>query len=217
MLLSDAFGVDGTDILGPEWLRHWNLMTTSDKYDIQAVLPPQTTKEQLQAMLKSLLEERFALQTHRQTKTVPAYALTVAKGGPKIQSDTGSPPAVQGDDGFPVASPDHNGPLVRIMAGYIRFKFIHYSMKEFATWTRTQTMRPGIDHSRLSGRYSFYLDVNNELTRTKVEGEPISAVEGRGEGFSAAIERQLGLKLVPDNTEIELLIIDHINRTPKGN
>ena len=36
-------------------------------------------------MMQTLLEDRFQLKVHRETKEVPAYIMTVAKGGPKLQ------------------------------------------------------------------------------------------------------------------------------------
>ena len=73
---------------GPSWVR-------SERFEIQAVLPegaPVYTLNQflngeairLEAMLRTLLAERFTLAVRRETKDVPVYALVVAKGGPKL-------------------------------------------------------------------------------------------------------------------------------------
>ncbi len=35
-------------------------------------------------MMQALLEERFKLRVHREAKEIPAYALVLAKGGPKL-------------------------------------------------------------------------------------------------------------------------------------
>jgi uncharacterized protein (TIGR03435 family) len=68
---------------GPEWMR-------SDQWDVEAVIPagsPGYTLQQLrkgeapklQAMLRTLLEDRFRMVVRREMKEVPAYALVLGK------------------------------------------------------------------------------------------------------------------------------------------
>src|SRR5207302_576041 len=42
-------------------------------------------------MLRSLLESRFNLKVHRETKEVPVYVISVAKGGIKLQASSCTP------------------------------------------------------------------------------------------------------------------------------
>ncbi len=83
-LLIRAFGVVAAQIEGPEWLN-------ADRYDVTA--KADTSKElspdELRPVLRKLLEERFALKYHRETKTLPVYSLTVAKTGMKMTQHTG--------------------------------------------------------------------------------------------------------------------------------
>ena len=74
-LLTVAYGVKNYQISGPGWL-------DTERYDIMAKMPPDTTKEQFALMLQSLIAERFKLTLHRETKDLPLYELAVAKGGP---------------------------------------------------------------------------------------------------------------------------------------
>jgi uncharacterized protein (TIGR03435 family) len=64
---------------GPAWIY-------SDRYQIE-VKAEGTPREEvmLGPMLQTLLEDRFNLKIHRETREVPAYELTVAKGGLKMQ------------------------------------------------------------------------------------------------------------------------------------
>src|SRR5262249_50435258 len=125
--------------------------------------------------------------------------------------------SVKGEDGFPVTPPGYSGLFVSVKSGHTRVKFIRYTMEQFAKWTRTQSKRPGFDRTGVTGAYDFYLDFANEIgARRTPEGESLDAPD-RGPEFLAAIQSQLGLKLVSDKTEIEQLIIDHIDRTPSGN
>src|SRR5207247_491253 len=55
-------------------------------------------------MLQSLLEDRFQLRFHRETRDMPIYALTVAKGGPKIKLS---------EDQTVVGPPDRDAPPPR--------------------------------------------------------------------------------------------------------
>src|SRR5580704_8066321 len=77
-ILMNAYDVKGFQITGPAWL-------DSERFDISATMPPDTTKEQFRAMLQNLLAERFKMTVHRETKELPMYSLTVAKSGPKMK------------------------------------------------------------------------------------------------------------------------------------
>jgi uncharacterized protein (TIGR03435 family) len=79
-LIELAFGVDPIQISGEDRLG-------AERYDISA--KPESGKlsyERLKPMLQSLFAERFGLQTHRETKDFQGYALTVAKGGPRLHT-----------------------------------------------------------------------------------------------------------------------------------
>jgi uncharacterized protein (TIGR03435 family) len=81
-LIALAYKVQANQISGPDWI-------ATQRFDIMAKLPAGTTKDQTNEMLQSLLEERFKLTFHRETKEHPVYALVVAKDGPKLKE---SPP-----------------------------------------------------------------------------------------------------------------------------
>jgi uncharacterized protein (TIGR03435 family) len=64
---------------GPSWMQseHYSLSAKADG--------PVRTEMLAGPMLQSFLEERFQLKTHRETRERPVYAMTVAKGGLKVQ------------------------------------------------------------------------------------------------------------------------------------
>jgi uncharacterized protein (TIGR03435 family) len=73
-----AYRIQDRELVGPDWLE-------TARFDIQAKPPAVHPKEYLQPMLKTLLEDRFKLAAHRETRTVPAYALVIGKDGLKIK------------------------------------------------------------------------------------------------------------------------------------
>src|SRR5207253_2366492 len=77
-LIPMAYDVKPFQVTGPDWL-------SAQRFDILAKLPEGATKEQVPAMLRALLEERFKLKAHRENKEQPVYSLEVAKGGPKFK------------------------------------------------------------------------------------------------------------------------------------
>ena len=99
---------------GPGWIQ-------SDGYNIDAKGNGKpASRAQILLMLRSLLEDRFQLKVHRETKELPVYALTVAKNGPKLpQPKEGGclaidpnaptppppPPATGQSRAFPAAAP----------------------------------------------------------------------------------------------------------------
>ena len=122
MLLREAFGLPEDRILNePDWVN-------SARYDIEAKVDPddagkldKLTRTERMAMLVPLLEERFGLKFHHETKTLEVYALVVAKGGAKLKASTGDggglkegagpampPPGAEREAGGP---PPNGGPM----------------------------------------------------------------------------------------------------------
>jgi uncharacterized protein (TIGR03435 family) len=71
---------------GPAWLE-------SDKFDVTG--KPDTAGmpsiNQLKVMVQKLLADRFALKFHREPKELSVYAITIAKGGPKLTKEESNP------------------------------------------------------------------------------------------------------------------------------
>src|SRR5215813_10905326 len=100
MLLQNAYGRQSTGgppgqlqiIGGPSWM-------DSDRYDIQATADCSggvLSRDQTQLMVQSMLEDRFQLKAHLETRELPIYNLVVAKDGPKLKASADqTPPALQ--------------------------------------------------------------------------------------------------------------------------
>jgi len=79
-LIQWAWNVKGYQIEGgPGW-------AGSERYDINATKDPAAGLEQTKLMLQALLEDRFQLTLHPETKESQVYELVAAKGGIKLQA-----------------------------------------------------------------------------------------------------------------------------------
>lgn len=169
----------------------------SECYDIAAKAERPATRAEMLEMLRRLLAERFRLTVRRETRELPVYALTVAKGGPKLKA--GSAP--EKDGGTPLV-PAHAGGS-EAETGHLIFK--NESMSEFA-WALSRMQATGervvVDQTALTGTYDFEL----KWVREGAEGPSIFE----------ALPEQLGLKLEPKKAPVELVVIDHVER-PTGN
>lgn len=109
-LIMMAFKMKEYQIVGPDWM-------PSQAFTIRAKIPEGGSKEQVPEMMQSLLKERFKLATHRGTKEVSVYALTVSKDGHKmteviegenapktLEDNAETPPADQGGQTAPDTS-----------------------------------------------------------------------------------------------------------------
>jgi uncharacterized protein (TIGR03435 family) len=76
-----AYKVKPYQITGPDWI-------STERFDIVAKMPDGSSKTDAPKMLQALLEERFKLALHRDTKEHPVLALIVAKGGPKMKESS---------------------------------------------------------------------------------------------------------------------------------
>jgi uncharacterized protein (TIGR03435 family) len=81
----------------------------SARYQIRAKAAVPASQEIMRGpMLQALLEERFKLKIHGETREIPVYALTVAKGGLKLQP-TGDRSCTEPDNIL-----RFQGPLIRM-------------------------------------------------------------------------------------------------------
>jgi uncharacterized protein (TIGR03435 family) len=205
-LIRSSYGVqvDG----GPDWLG-------SDRFDIEARVEGNVTRAELNPMLRKLLADRFHLIAHGDTKTVPVYALVLARSdgtlGPQAR-----PSACTGREALPAApvvprlvdpnndlealSPPPCG-VVRTRRGTLVARGV--TMEGLAVGGLSTIFdRKVVDRTGLSGRY----DVTAEWTPAL--GPPKPA--GVGPATLIALDEQLGLKLDAAQGPINILVIDRI-------
>jgi uncharacterized protein (TIGR03435 family) len=85
-LIALAYKLRDYQVSGPAWLG-------TDRFDIEATIPEGATKDDVPAMLRSLLEERFKLVAHKAQEEQKVLALVVGKGGPKMKESATAPQA----------------------------------------------------------------------------------------------------------------------------
>ena len=233
-MLTHAYGLKDRQVSGPAWMQE-------ELFEIAATLAPGTTRQQEMVMWQNLLQERFHLQAHRETREIPVFALVVGKSGPKFrESDpagevadremaaaaTGRPrPQVtMGPDGFPQIPADAKMPgsfVLSLSSGeFLRIKVFgrRQKMAELAELIGSYAGRLVEDQTGLPGKYDLTLAFETEprQPRTPSEGLPGTAEEG-GAGLFTAVQEQLGLKLEARKDNIEMLVIDRIDQVPAGN
>ena len=222
ILITEAYEVEWTQLSGPEWITILDVFSSAGRFDIEATMPPQTTREQFHLMLQRLLEERFGLQVRRDSKPGAVYRLVAESNGSKIKpappmepADRDVPNGPKGPDGFPTMPPGYSGLFVNVEPALIHIKFMRYSMAEFSKWLWGQLKKPVEDHTGMAGVYDFYLDRGRDPLPLSLTGD--AAAEPGGPELPAALAKQLGLRLVSEKGSIETLVIEKINRTPTAN
>jgi uncharacterized protein (TIGR03435 family) len=195
-LITFSYGVHVRQIVGaPAWVE-------SDKFDITGKPEGggQPNPVQFKRMLQKLLSDRFRLAFHREKKEFAAYALVVAKNGPKLTPSTASSP-------IPNLIPRGPGNLP---AGNV-------TMGEFAgNLQNTVVDRPVVDQTGLEGRFDFQLQWTPDDTQfASLRGQgvapPAEGAETRPDLFTA-LQEQLGLKLESTKTQIDVLVIDRVEK-----
>jgi uncharacterized protein (TIGR03435 family) len=183
-------------------------------------------------MLRALLEDRFKLRLHRETRQLPVYDLTVARGGAKLRplKEGTCPPGESGPPGDPPSSGENAKALADLIRGVRPARTtekcpseridangsstsieVHgESMAEFAL-TLSRFGRPVIDKTGLKGMFDTHLKFDHD----DVPGDPLNS-EARRAGWDDsifdALQRQLGLKLLSGTSAVDVLIIDHVER-----
>ena len=191
----------------------------SDHFDIQATTESKATVKQMEGpMLRALLEERFQLKFHRETMVRPVYELTVEKGGLKMQpSKEGSCTPYVMDSPPPLIAPDAPRPnycdFPRLAGNGLTWTLdgTGVSVGKLATsLSRSGLDRPVIDKSGIIGGFDLHLKWAAD-TPVSASG-PAIADDPTTPSIFTALKEQLGLKLEPANSPVEILVIDHVEK-----
>jgi uncharacterized protein (TIGR03435 family) len=215
MFLMKAYMARADEIFGPKWL-------DTVGYDVTAKLPPGTDNKRLILMLQALLKERFRVSVHREMRQMRVYALTVAKGGSKLDLAAPAPPPPSNGEQIKSALNEAlkaaalSKPAPELGSRHIRLRGA--TMARFASALSDFLDLPVKDMTGLDGYYSF------SLNWTPSAGEPggslVSEAETQaqsGPPLFSAVEHQLGLTLRMAKGPVEVLIVDNAERTPTEN
>jgi len=177
----------------PGWLQeeHYDIVakTTAEV----ATLPPLEQFRTIPALLQSLLEDRFKLKVHRETRTLPIYVLTFARKdrtlGPKITKSS-LDCLKQSQD---MAKCGFNGVPGHLVAGWIE-------ISQLVNLIATTTEHIVVDRTGLEGRFDLELEWSPDQTATDKPS------------IFAAVQEQLGLKLESDRGPVTVVVVDHVER-----
>ncbi len=223
-LIRIAYGYDSDKILGgPNWLE-------MDRFDIAAKVPEGSNPETLKQMMQALLQDRFKLVTHKDTKPLPTYALIVGKK-PLLKEAEGSeqtgcrpsasaPAGAQGGRGFGrimTMGPDGKETTFTLGPGStLQYNCRNISMEAFAANLLTMFgsnlgNNPVRDETGLKGNWNF--DMTYSLSMFPVMGGD----EAAHISIFNALEKQLGLKLEQRQIPTPVIVVDSVERTPSPN
>ena len=207
-LLNIAYGTNRFQLVGvPNWSTVFVIEAKSDsEADAKlAALPQDQQRAEQWHMLQALLEDRFKLKTHWETRQGDVYNLVVAKGGPKLGKEGSIPPPAQdlkifGDKPVPVLRQKaYEGKPAWVAHGC--------SMDNWAALLSSMFGRPVADKTGLTGKYDFVLKYKGrwDSDRNDDDTDPTPPLDH-------ALQDELGLKVEAAKGPVKVLVIDHIEK-----
>jgi len=199
-LIKFAYDMHPKQVVGePAW-------ADSEKFDIEAKpdKPGMPSVKQMKVMLQKLLADRFSLASHKDTKELSAYAITVVKSGVKIKKEENATIPVPGFGGQP----------------RLGFNARNATLAEFASVLQAQFMDlPVIDQTGLGEtRYTFVVKFTPDPGMRPFggaappEAQPATSDPDAPPDLFNAMEQQLGLRMPKMKGPVEVMIIDRVEK-----
>lgn len=232
-LIGDVYKIEFSQLTGgPEW-------AGKALFQIEAKTEESAGKDEVRLMVQNMLEDRFKLKFHRETRETSVYSLVVAKDGHKLKEakdENGNPIVSLPPPPDKPPSPEDLAKLIQggpnrktrpggftMMAspnGY-ELRASAATMKTFADSLRNNVGRKVVDKTGLSGFYDIELryaqDAQLGQDRIMMPGSDTPApVSNAGPSIYTALQEQLGLKLEPEKVSLEYIVIDSAEK-PAGN
>jgi uncharacterized protein (TIGR03435 family) len=157
-------------------------------FDISARPPEGYQRSQLPMLLRNLLVERFKLVAHPETRQGRGYALRIPATGHRLRESTGPRTFLTGRPGLIAGNGRSMGELIPLVAQMVG--------------------TPVVNETALGGVYDVKLEWTPQLAATAG-----AAVEPELSIFTA-VREQLGLRLEPIQTPIDVVVIDSVEEAP---
>ena len=183
-----AYDVRNFTFSGPDWM-------DTVRFDIVAKPPSPVNRDEMKVLIRSLLAERFKLVIHRETKTLSAYELLVAKGGLKIKEVEPGPGG---------ASSNTNGGKALLNAQRM-------TMARFADLLGTRLDRPVVDKTEVPGAFDIKVEWTVDENQSG-DGDPSAAPS-----IFTALQEQVGLRLVAQKLPVEIVVVERVEKLPTEN
>jgi len=239
-LMRIAYDVKPYQIVAPEWMK-------GQRWDVVAKLPEGASPAQAPQMLQALLADRFKLAVRRESKEHAVYALVVGKNGPKLQEAEDPAPhadaaAGPGPGNFAVGADAKGTFLSSDKLGTVRMAMVpgagmrleadRASMAALADMLSRIVDRPVVDMTGLKGTYKIAVELTIEDMRNMAAAAGVAApnlapggaaeqkMEAAGIAGSGSIfqnVQQLGLKLEARKAPVEMIVVEHAEKTPTEN
>jgi uncharacterized protein (TIGR03435 family) len=221
LLMQNVYAMQPFQIVGgPEWIN-------SERWEIEAKADGNAGRAQIFLMLQSLLEDRFHLKTHRETRELPVYALVAARSGLKL------PPPREGSCASPAtdASPEWAGgriappgqgppPLARcgdvkviLESGGARMQGGRVAVPELIRMLSMALGRAVVDKTGFTALFDVQLDFLPDETTAALPPPPPDALpEFKNPSILVALQEQLGLRLESTKGPVEVIVVDQVER-----
>jgi uncharacterized protein (TIGR03435 family) len=182
-----AYGVKDFQVTGPEWL-------DSDHLDIAAKPSSTASEDQMRMMMQSLLADRVKLALHRTTKETQAYVVVIGKGGPKLVESK--------SEGESDIQPDQ---------ARMQLTILRTPLSQLTDLLYNVLRTPVVDETGLKGKYDLNINVAKYVSMSS-DGppDPIGLIQ-------TALQEELGLKLESRKVSLDMLVVDHAEKTATEN
>jgi uncharacterized protein (TIGR03435 family) len=225
-----AYQLKDYQIMGPDWM-------ASERFDIHAKLPD-GGRGQFREMLQSLLEDRFQIKMHRDSKEFSVYGVVVGKGGLKLKESPLDPEPEGSEGGKGAVNVTATGGARGTTVNYGRGAYFtladnklevrKLSMPLLAESLGRFVERPVVDMTELQGTYDLTLEFTPEDYRAllirmalsagvNLPPEALRLLEGASDESLFKGLQTLGLKLESRKAPLEVLVIDSATKTPIEN
>jgi uncharacterized protein (TIGR03435 family) len=223
-----AYDLKLYQVTAPDWVG-----SDSERFDISAKLPEGAKRDQVGKMLQALLQDRFQLKTHMDSKEFPVYALVLGKNALKLKESAPEDDATPGQVNVS-AGGSRAGVSVNLGNGaFFSFANNQLEAKKLTMPSFTDTLsrfmdRPVVDMTNLTGHYDFALNVTEDDYRAMLIRSAVAAGvnlppealrvldNATDESLFAALEGA-GLKLERRKEPLPVLVVDHMEKTPTSN
>ena len=137
--VATAYDVREAQIVGSPWIE-------TERYVLDATMPPETTRDQRLAMLRNLLADRFSLTIRHETRNLPTYALLRARDRTRMKE-----------------SPEQASSIRVVTAGSrVTITAQGATMTDLAAHLTRQLDRPVEDETNTKARYEFVLSFSSD-------------------------------------------------------